>query len=116
MLKKLLRFHGHNSLNFVYTHGKSVRSNYLQLKYSPNTRRDTNRVAVVVAKKVAKKAPTRNRIRRRVYEHLRAHLPMVKQPYDLVFTVYDERVAEIASTELNKLIVELLTKAKLYKN
>lgn len=115
MLKKLFRFHGHNSLNFVHSKGKSVRAGFFQLKYTNNGRRIENRLAVIVSKKVTKKAPIRNRIRRRVYETARQHWSMLETPYDLVITVFDERAATMSSAELNKNIVELLHKANLYK-
>lgn len=116
MLKKLYRFHGHNSLNFAHSKGASVRASYLQLKFIQNNRQKHSRLAVIVSKKVAKRAPARNRIRRRVYEHTRQHWDMIQEPYDLIITVFDERIGEISSSELNRLLVELLHKANLYKN
>lgn len=116
MLKKAFRFHGHNSLNFVHSKGSSVRSSYFQLKFSANNRRKDSRLAVVVSKKVAKRAPARNRIRRRVYEAARLQWPMIDSPYDMVITVFDERVADMPAADLNRSVVELLHKAKLYKN
>lgn len=115
MLKKLYRFHGHNSLNFVHSKGKSVRSGYFQLKYTVNKKRTDSRLAVVVAKKVSKSAPTRNRIRRRVYETVRQHWAMLDEPHDMVIMVFDEKAADMPSAQLNRQIVELLTKAGLYK-
>lgn len=116
MLAKQYRFHGYNSLRFVYTKGTTVRTKYISLKFVKNDRQQNSRLAVVVAKKITKKAPVRNRIRRRLYEHVRLHWPMIKQGYDLVITVFDERVSTIPSEELNKQVVQLLTKANLYKD
>ena len=113
MLKKAFRFHGHNSLNFVHSRGSKVRSSFFQLKYTPNNRREDSRLAVIVSKKVAKSAPTRNRIRRRVYESVRAQWPMLKMGHDFVIVVFEERVAEMDSTDLNKSITELFKKADL---
>lgn len=115
MLAKAFRFHGHNSLRFVYGKGKLARVNCLQLKYTPNSRNQESRVAVVVSKKVVKQAPVRNRIRRRVYEVVRSHWSMITPGYDLVITVFDDRVATIDHSELNRLVVELLHKAEVYK-
>jgi ribonuclease P protein component len=115
MLKKLFRFHGHNSLNFVHSKGSSVRSSYFQLKFKLNNRRESSRLAVIVSKKVTKRAPARNRIRRRVYEAARLQWPMLLPGYDLVIMVFDERVADMPSGELNRSIVELFHKANLYK-
>lgn len=115
MLAKQFRFHGYGSLKFLYNKGKIVRARYCSLKYISNPRRDSSRLAVVVAKKVSKKAPVRNRIRRRLYEAVRLHWPMLKPGQDMIITVFDENVANISPTELNKIVVELLTKADLYK-
>lgn len=115
MIGKQYRFHGHNSLRQVYGRGSSVRSRFISLKYFHNPRRDETRFAVVVAKKVTKKAPVRNRIRRRVYEVIRLHTPMIQAGYDVVITVFDERIGEISAAELNKTLMELFTQAKLYK-
>lgn len=116
MLQKRFRFHGHNSLNFAHSKGKSVRAGYLQLKYVKNNRREDNRLAVIVAKKVAKRAPTRNRIRRRLYESVRLQWPMLEPGYDLIITVFDERLTDLPSEKINSLVTELLSKAKLYKS
>ncbi len=115
MIAKQYRFHGHNSLRFAYTKGKTVRSKYVSLRYLPNPRRKDSRLAVVVTKKVTKKAPVRNRIRRRSYEAMRLHWPMLTPGYDLILTIFDERVSVIESLELNKIVVDLLTQAELYK-
>jgi ribonuclease P protein component len=115
MLARAYRFHGRSSLKFVYSSGETVRSRFVSLKYAQNTRRNTSRLAIVVAKKVTKKAPNRNRIRRRMYESFRLQWSMVKPGYDLVVTVFDERVGEMPPSELTNITTELLTLAKLYK-
>ena len=115
MLKKSRRFHGHNSLSFVHSKGRAVRSGFLQLKYAPNHKRTNSRLAVVVSKKVVKGAPKRNRIRRRIYEAMRLQWPMLAAPHDLVVLVFDERIGEMPATQLNRHVVELLHKANLYK-
>ncbi len=93
MIHQTHRFHGHNSLRFVYTHGQTVRSQHLVLKYVRNPRRKTYRVAVVVSRKVSKSAVVRNRIRRRIYEIIRIQSPHITQAYDLVFTVFSDQLA-----------------------
>ncbi|TXG76706.1 ribonuclease P protein component [Patescibacteria group bacterium] len=104
MLAKAHRFHGHRSLNYVYRHGQTVRGPLTALKYAQNDRRDTYRVAVVVSKKVHKSAVVRNRIRRRIYEQIRLMADEITRPYDLVFTVFHENVAELPVAELRTLI------------
>ena len=49
------RFHGHNSLRYVYKNGQAVRSRLATLKSSPNPHRKKSRIAVVVGKKVLKR-------------------------------------------------------------
>lgn len=115
MLARTYRFHGHNSLRFVYTKGKVVRAQYVSLKFQRNNRRTESRLAVVVSKKVTKKAPIRNRIRRRVYEVFRLKWAMIQPGYDMVVTIFDERVAHEPHEKLQKTIHELLERAELYK-
>lgn len=116
MLAKKHRFHGYGSLKYLYTHGTTVRAKSCSLKYIHNPKRENSRVAVVVGKKVSKKAPIRNRIRRRLYEAVRQHWAMLKPQYDMVITVFDDSPATMPASELNRVVVELLTKANLYKD
>ncbi len=83
----------------------------MALRYAGNTRRKSSRVAVVVSKKVSKSAVKRNRIRRRVYEVIRQYLPAIDQPHDIIFTIFDEQVAELSHPELTKLVGSQLKKA-----
>jgi ribonuclease P protein component len=92
-----------------------VRARYVSLKFIINPRRTTSRLAVVVAKKVTKRAPARNRMRRRLYEAFRLQWAMIKPGYDLVLTVFDDRVADMSPDELTQITSELLSLAKLYK-
>lgn len=113
MLAKRYRFHGHNSLRYVYTKGRVVRARYISVKYVKNSRREQSRVAVVVSKKVTKKAPTRNRIRRRVYEVIRNEWLYIQPKNDIIITVFDERVAHEPHERLAATIHELLQQARL---
>lgn len=112
MLSRTHRFHGYGSLRYVYRNGKVARGPYCLLKYAPNSRRSTYRVAVVVSKKVHKSAVVRNRIRRRIYEIVRTDLAP-NQPYDLVFTVFSEKLATLPADQLRKMIVGELRAAHL---
>lgn len=107
MISSELRFHGHNALSFVYRKGRVVRGQYCSLKYVANSRRKQVRIAVVASRKTSKSAVVRNRVRRRVYEQVRGLVP-ADLAYDLVITVFDERVAEIPEKELNAIIIKLL--------
>lgn len=68
-------------------------------------------MAVVVSRKVHKSAVVRNRIRRRLYEVVRRAEPRMTGPFDLVFTVFSDQVAELEAAELEFLVLSKLEKA-----
>jgi ribonuclease P protein component len=113
MIGRTHRFHGRGSIARLYANGKSVRSGALSLRYAPNSRRQDYRAAVVVSRKVSKSAVVRNRIRRRVYEHVRILSTNFNAAYDLIFTIFDEKVATMPPDELASQIDKLIDKAKL---
>lgn len=100
MINRIHRFHGHNSLRYVYQRGEIVRGQLMATKSIQNDRQTTYRLAVVVSKKVSKSAVKRNRIRRRVYEQVRLLESQINKPYDIVITVYGEQLAELPAQEL----------------
>lgn len=108
MLAKINRFHGYNSLNYVYRRGKIVRGPYCSMRFVPN-RNDNFRIAVVISKKVAKSAPDRNRIRRRVYEAIRNHAKENPINQDIVVTIFNNRFLEATNLELNEAIKHQLS-------
>lgn len=114
MISKEHRFHGHNSLNFVYKNGKAVRGEYVSLRFA-HSRRTDYRLAIVVSRKVSKSAVVRNRIRRRLYEAVRLYKQQkdITWPYDLVLSVFDERVATQSAEEVTQTVRKLLTKANI---
>lgn len=111
MISSAHRFHGRSSLRFVYQRGQTVRGPMVALRYVRNERQQQYRVAVVVSRKVSKSAVKRNRVRRRVYEIVRRRAAQLTGPFDLIFTVYDESVADMQSASLSKAVVGLLQKA-----
>lgn len=116
MIAKENRFHGRNALNVVYRHGQAVRGEYISLRYA-QSRREDYRLAVVVSKKVSKSAVVRNRIRRRVYEIVRLYMQEQAQPhqFDLVISVFDDKVAVVSHDDLRTKVIALLTKVVLSK-
>lgn len=98
MLSKKHRFHGHNSLNYVYRRGATARSPFCAMRYVPG-KYENYRVAVVVSKKVAKSAPKRNRIRRRVYEAVRLASDKLTNQ-DIVITIFDDRFLSMEHSQL----------------
>ena len=111
MIDKSHRFHGHGSLRFVYQKGQTVRGQFGSLKYAPNCRRNTYRAAVVVSRKVHKSAVVRNRIRRRIYEIIRQEVSPNNEPFDLVFTVFNESAATAEHETLKNAVTTQLRDA-----
>ncbi len=100
------RFHGNNSLNYVYRNGRTIRSKYFSIKYATNDRRKTYRLAVVISRNVAKNAVTRNRIRRRLYELFRTEVAAKLSNLDVVINVYDAEVADLTPTDLRQVFLQ----------
>jgi ribonuclease P protein component len=109
------RFHGHNSLRYVYKNGHAVRSRLVTLKYIENPTRNKSRIAVVVGKKVIKSAVSRNRIRRRIYEYLRPTISNLSKTYDIVIIVSSSEVLTMSSTELVEQLNQTVDQSSLYK-
>src|SRR3990167_2320354 len=108
MIRKAHRFRGHNSLNYVYQRGRTVRGPLFAIKYILNPKRESYRAAVVISRKVHKSAIGRNRIRRRLYECLRLLEDQINQPYDIVVTIYHDSVLTESYTELQNQLTNQL--------
>lgn len=115
MISQKHRFHGYGSLRYVYRNGQTVRGPIMSIKYAKNDKRSSYRAAVVVSKKVDKSAVARNRIRRRIYETLRSFELQIKEPYDIVLTVFNEELASLSPTDLSKMLHAQLTQAGILK-
>lgn len=113
MLERTHRFHGYNSLRQTYKAGRSLHGPLMVLKFVENPRRAGYRVAVVVSRKVSKSAVVRNRIRRRIYETVRHYQPHILKPYDMVFMVFSDQLADLPAKQLNKLIRSQLVRAEI---
>ncbi|MGV9002153.1 MAG: ribonuclease P protein component [Candidatus Saccharimonadaceae bacterium] len=115
MISSIFRFHGHNSLRYVYGNGKAVRSQLFTIKYVPNTHRSHPRFSVVVSKKVIKSAVGRNRIRRRLYEYLRLNTDRLGAVYDIVIICTSAELRILPYPEIVEQLEQLFDKASLYK-
>ncbi len=115
MISSLYRFHGHNSLRYVYSNGKAVRSQLFTIKYVENTRRPRPRFSVVVSKKVIKSAVGRNRIRRRLYEYLRINTQRLNGVYDIVVICTSADLRTLPFAQISEQLETLFEKATLYK-
>lgn len=111
MISRVHRFHGYGSLKGVYLRGQSVRGPLITLKFTQRGSHKPYRVAVVVSRKVHKSAVVRNRIRRRIYEIVRQSDGLITPGTDLVFTVFNDQVAELEATRLQAVITGLLRQA-----
>jgi ribonuclease P protein component len=113
MIPSPFRFHGHNSLRYVYANGKAVRSQIATVKWVRNTHRSRPRVSVVVSKKVLKSAVGRNRIRRRLYEYIRLKLPDLPEVYDIVIIATSPDIRMMSAEDLTRQLDSLFDKAQL---
>ena len=113
MIARANRFHGHGSLRYLYSRGKTVRAEQLALRFIINNNRETWRLAIIVSKKVHKSAIVRNRIRRRLYEIIRLHQDKIDKPYDMALTVFSPSLQDIDYLELESITVDLLKKANI---
>ncbi|MBI2588990.1 ribonuclease P protein component [Candidatus Saccharibacteria bacterium] len=94
MISRKHRFHDYGSLRHVYRHGVTTRGPSFSLKVLENPKRDSYRLAVVVARKINKSAVARNRIRRRLYEVVRTNENDILKAYDIVLTVFHDSVID----------------------
>jgi ribonuclease P protein component len=116
MLSSENRFHGPNSLRFVYRNGQTVHSRYFKLKYVANSRRNSPRFAIVISKKVHKSAVGRNKIRRRFYEAIRSELPRLKPAgMDIAIIVVSGEALALPFTDISTLLEQSFKEANLYK-
>lgn len=115
MISTQFRFHGHNSLRYVYSNGKAVRTQLFTVKYVLNTHRKHPRFSVVVSKKVIKSAVGRNRMRRRLYEYLRLHTDQLNNTYDIVIICTSAELRTLPYAEISEQLTQLFNKAELYK-
>jgi len=116
MISSLYRFHGHNSLRYVYANGKAVRSQAITIKTTTNDRRKYSRFSVVVSKKVIKGAVGRNRIRRRLYEYIRTHINEIEGIHDVVLICTSSELRTLPYDTLSAQLDQLFIKAGLFKD
>lgn len=116
MISALYRFHGHNSLRYVYTNGKAIRSQLMTLKTTKNDRRKNSRFSVVISKKVLKSAVGRNRVRRRLYEYVRTHLDEMQGVHDVVLICTSSELRTLPYADIEAQLDQLFIKAGLFKD
>jgi ribonuclease P protein component len=111
MITKAHRFHGRNSLRYVYQNGQTTRGPFFAIKSSLNAKRQTYRAAVIISRKIHKSAVTRNRLRRRIYEILRELDKDIIKPYDIVLTIFSDKLIDEPPKNLTRQIKKQLGEA-----
>ena len=109
MLMLKHRFHGHNSLRFLYQKGKVAYSPQTKLLWLP-AKPDSWRAAVVISKKVHKSAVVRNRIRRRIYEQIRLFAKSQPINVDMILIIQDDHLAAANADTVSSELAQLLKK------
>ena len=109
------RFHGHNSLTYVYKNGQVVRSRLIAIRFAENSHRKNSRLAVVISKKTLKSAVRRNRIRRRVYEYMRFQLPQLHGIYDIAIIIQNSEALSLTTEGLTTQMDQLISQAGIKK-
>jgi ribonuclease P protein component len=115
MISRKHRFHGYNSLRFVYNSGQTVRGPLFAIKSVLNPKRTSFRAAVVVSRKVHKSAVARNRMRRKLYEIVREFEAEITQPHDIVITVFHDAVLDESHKSLARQVQKQLKAAGIIK-
>jgi len=113
MIPRAHRFHGYNSLRRVYRQGANVRGPLFAVKSVIHPGRKSYRVAVVVSRKVSKSAVARNRMRRRLYALVREIGKDIRQPHDIVITVFSDSLLTVPPAELKSQLDKQLKAAKI---
>lgn len=99
----------------VYKQGVSIRHSLLRLGAVPaeqEANKGTSRATVVVSKQVHLHATVRNRIKRRIRVALRAALPQLKRPLDIVVSA-QPKATTATQAELTTAVNWALQKIKL---
>lgn len=115
MISRRHRFHGYNSLRYVYRYGTVARGSLFAVKAAPNDKRRNYRVAVIVSRKVNKSAVARNRMRRRLYEVVRELEDRIQGPYDIAVTVFQDSLLDASHRQLKTQLVKQLKQAGVIK-
>ncbi len=111
MLKKNNRLKKSKDFNTVQRFGRSVRNDFLFLKFFSNNR-ENSRIGFVVSSKFSKKANERNLMKRRLREISRELFPQIRQGYDICMFV-SKKSAKPDFLETKEAVKKALKKADL---
>lgn len=113
MLSRNFRLKKKKDFERVQKKGKTIKSDFLVLKFTNNDKEET-RVGFVCSKKVSKKAVTRNQIKRRLRQAVKDHQEKLKLGYDVVFFA-KQNIREKDSWAIQKGVESCLKESKLLK-
>ncbi|MEY4744787.1 MAG: hypothetical protein RL272_732 [Candidatus Parcubacteria bacterium] len=114
MLARKYRLTAEKDYARIFAKGRPFNGRGTGMKVIRN-RLETPRVGFVVSTKVSKRAVERNQVKRRMREIVRKRLPGIIGGIDIVFMARPESV-KMSFVEIERSMVELITKAGVFKN
>ncbi len=112
MLPKENRLKKNSQFTYIYKHGLSKHSKFLLVSYL-KTKYQPFKIGFTVSKKIGKSV-IRSKVKRYLREATRLELRNINNGYNYVF-IAREGIDQLNLEELRKIIIELLTKAGVYK-
>lgn len=114
MLTRAYRLQKNRDIKTVFYKGKSLQSKYLRLSFMSRPQQKVSRFCFIVGLKISKLAPARNLLKRRMREAVRAFIPALSGPYNIVLTARPG-AAGLSLPEISAELQEVLGRAGLLK-
>lgn len=112
MLPKENRLKKNSQFTYIYKHGLSKHSKFLSVSYV-KTKYQPFKIGFTVSKKIGKSV-IRSKVKRYLREATRLELKNINNGYNYVF-IAREGIDQLNLESLRKIIIELITKAGLYR-
>jgi ribonuclease P protein component len=112
MLPKENRLKKNSQFTYIYKHGLSKHSKFLSVSYV-KTKYQPFKIGFTVSKKIGKSV-IRSKVKRYLREATRLELKNINNGYNYVF-IAREGIDQLNLEAIRKIIIELITKAGLYK-
>lgn len=106
------RLKSRKEIDQVFQKGRTCYSQFLFLKYLPNSK-PVSRFAFSIGLKFSKKAVERNRAKRLLREAVQTNLSQIKPGFDCVFFVKNVKPAELTLEILLKHVEHIFNRARL---
>jgi ribonuclease P protein component len=113
MLADPHRIRRQRDFDIIHKRGRFFGGGFLSIK-TYKTHFSYSRFAVLVSVKVSKRAVDRNKVKRQIKAVLQKQLPLIKDGFDVVFFTQKD-ILNKDFAEIEKKVVSLLKKARLYK-